>query len=445
MSSYIILYVISYLLGLGPFVAGAGSTLAPGILPATRLTNIYNGCTLSSFHGLIVGSLNYRLGALGFATFEDENGRAGNFGMKDQRQALKWFQSELTAFGGDPTKVTIFGESAGGESMFYHMASPLSKGLFHGAISESGFPAAHDWSYRQELTRSFASKLQCNITATLRECLRSKDVKDPAWTIASIGSISNPLLAADWGPVVDGIDMPETPAKIFYEGRSHAVPFMAGSNSDEANLIVWPLHELGMSESQYKKFVHEIASDYRSHNSAITLNARELEKVFAKYPATVKHKRAMASSLGTDLCFLCATHLTAQSHSSHADMFVYRFNHRSSCQLPELLELPGVYHGSEITYVFGDPEFGACVLTPEETALSLRMQVMWTNFAKHLNPMSPKEAFPKYTNSTRLSMVLQTPADAVEVSYRDDYCDLWQDVVYGKLFHAGSRTYDVMV
>jgi carboxylesterase type B len=73
------------------------------------------------------------------------------------------------------------------------------------------------------------------------------------------------------------------------------------------------------------------------------------------------------------------------------------------------------------------------------------MQVMWTNFAKHLNPMSPKEAFPKYTNSTRLSMVLQTPADAVEVSYRDDYCDLWQDVVYGKLFHAGSRTYDVMV
>jgi len=268
----------------GAFITGAGSSLAP-MVPATALTNIYNGCTLSTFHNVMVASLNYRLGPLGFATFEDENGRAGNFGMKDQRQALVWLQNELPAFGGEPAKVTIFGESAGGESMFYHMASPLSKGLFRGAISESGFPAAHDWSYRQELTRSFASKLQCNDKASLRECLRTKDVNS-AWQKASIGNTSNALLAADWGPVVDGVDMPETPAKIFYDGRSHSVPFMAGSNTNEANLMVWPLYELGMNKSQFKGFVQKIADDYRRHNSMITLNAAEIEKVDAKYPAS---------------------------------------------------------------------------------------------------------------------------------------------------------------
>jgi len=113
--------------------------------------------------------------------------------------------------------------------------------------------------------------------------------------------------------------------------------------------------------------------------------------------------------------------------------------------MPDLPILPGVYHGSEITYVFGDPEFGACVLGVEEDALSLRMQVMWTNFAKNLDPMSPKEAFPKYTNSTRLSMVLQTPTDTIESNYRDDYCNLWRDVVYSKLFNSGHRTYVVVV
>jgi len=341
--------------------------------------------------------------------------------------------------------VTIFGESAGGESMFYHIVSPLSKGLFRGAISESGFPAAHDWSYRQTLTRNFASKLQCNDTASLRDCLRTKDI-NVAWQTASVGKASNPLLADDWGPVVDGVDMPDTPAKLFYDGKSHSVPFMAGSNTNEANLIVWPLYELGMNESQFRGFAETIADDYRSHNSAITLDPAEMAKVYEKYtPSAGKGNRPLASDLGTDLCFLCATHLAAQSHASHSDMFVYRFNHRSTCQLPDVPLVPGIYHGSEITYVFGDPEFAACVYTPEEVALSLRMQAMWTNFAKNMDPRSIKEAFPKYTNTTRLNMVLQTPTDAIESEYRDNYCNLWRDVVYSKLFNSVSRTFDVLV
>lgn len=425
----------------GSFIAGAGSSMAPAIQPG--VLNSYNGCTLSTLHDVIVSTLNYRLGPFGFTAFEEKGGHHGNFGMKDQRQALAWLQSELKAFGGDARRVTIFGESAGAESVFYHVASPVSKGLFRGAIAESGFPNAGAWSYRHQVTSEFASKLQCNDTASLRDCLRTKDAKD---LIKNAWETDDPFKAPGWGPVVDGVDMPEHVVTMFHDRRQNPVAFMAGTNTDEGNLFVWPLFLSGMTEQQYTTFLTEVVTLYENNDPEAKVNATELAEIFAKYPVSdAKERRHLAASVFTDSSFVCGTHLAAKSHSEIADMFVYRFNHRSSCESIISPEVPGVYHGSELLYVWGTPESSACVLGPEEIALSLRIQKMWTNFAKNLTPLSTSEGFPKYTNGSRLNIVLQTPSDAIESDYRADYCQLWDDVLYSKLWYSGHNTYDVVV
>jgi len=429
----------------GAFVFGASSSALPGLFPL----NLYDGCTLSSTHNVLVAAMNYRLGPLGFSTFEDKEGRSGNFGIKDQRLALVWLQNELNAFGGDPAKVTLFGESAGGMSVFHHIASPLSKGLFRAAISESGFPTADQWSYRQTVTAGFAAKLQCEDTDSLRECLRGKNATD---IISNAGELSNPFTAPMWNPVIDGEDMPEHPVKRFHDGRTNRVPFMAGTNTDEGNLFVWPMYGKGMNESQYEEFLQDLFGD---HDPVLKLSPSEMAEVISTYQSasTQSDRRPSAAAVATDSTFLCGTQAAAQAYGSTQDMFLYRFNHRSSCRVVFKLfgiNLPGVYHSSEMLYVWGDPLAENCVLGPEEHSLSLRMQRMWTDFAKNLTPNSTTESFPKYTNSSRLGLVLQTGKDAIETDYRGEYCKLWQNLEFNKLLKSAHRhrhtdTYDVMV
>mmetsp|Transcript_114327 Transcript_114327/g.220071 ORF Transcript_114327/g.220071 Transcript_114327/m.220071 type:complete len:545 (-) Transcript_114327:85-1719(-) len=396
----------------GGFNAGdAGDTVSP---------NTYNGCGLSARHNVIVAGMNYRIGVLGFTALPNPSGGvAANWGLEDQREALRWLQREASRFGGDSKKITIFGESAGAQSVWYHLASRRSAGLFHAAISESGFPSGTSSKYRLNQTFAFAELVGCrrNDSAGLRACFTSKSAEELVRAAASIGGDPEEL----WGPTIDGTDLVDYPDVLFRQNRTLAVPILTGINTNEGTSFLYPAYPEGMNASQYRHFLTDaLVGGDRG------LTAQEIAKVLLKYPAnSSQDMRPVASALFTDL-FLCRD-LNALDHlSTQVRTFVYRFDHRPTCPRPSFA--PGAYHGMEMPYVFGTPKTYDCSFTDEEEALSERMQLMWTNFAKHLNPSIPGEPFPEYLNPSRRGLVLRAPTDSTDNGYRASFCKVWDEI-----------------
>jgi len=428
--------VLVFLFG-GGFIAGGTQASILGPVPVAL--NLYDGCGFAAKQKVVVATLNYRLGPLGFTAFEENGAMSGNFAMKDQRQAMRWLQQELSAFGGDPKKVTIFGESAGGMSVFYHVASPVSKGLFRAAISESGFPTAWSWEHGRKTTNSFGALFNCSDPATLKACLKKLPV---GVLIGNETTVANPLAfptaRPPWQPVVDGVDMPEYPMSMFKKQQTNSVPILAGSNTNEANLFVWPFYEKGMNETQFQEYFSRGLMSYPPQ----ALSENEIAEVKASYAGPnfdATDKRALASEMATHVSFQCGSHASGQAYSKTNDFWLYRFNHRSACQFWLKGLLPGVYHTAELQYVWGVQAKLACVLTPQENALGKRMQTMWANFAKCLDPSCGAGSFPKYDNTTRKSLVFETPADVVEEDYQGEKCAMWDRLVYERYRSNSGR------
>ncbi|XP_021945103.2 esterase E4 isoform X1 [Folsomia candida] len=180
----------------------------------------------------------YRLGALGFLSTGD-NTVSGNMGLKDQNLALKWVKENIKSFGGDPTQVTLFGNSAGGSSVHFHMLSPYSKGLFHKGISESG-TAIQIWTLSKrpkEQAKRLATQLNCptHSVSDMIDCLRKLDasslVKVHLATMSPIRDNTDLFV-----PTIDKDFIPDDPMKLLKLGRFHAVPWLTGVNLGEGLL-----------------------------------------------------------------------------------------------------------------------------------------------------------------------------------------------------------------
>eukprot|EP00931_Biecheleriopsis_adriatica_P011850 TRINITY_DN112939_c0_g1_i1.p1 TRINITY_DN112939_c0_g1~~TRINITY_DN112939_c0_g1_i1.p1 ORF type:complete len:578 (+),score=79.15 TRINITY_DN112939_c0_g1_i1:73-1734(+) len=414
----------------GGFMSGSSSSFL-GALPTWM--NLYDGCGFVARQSVIIAVMQYRLGPLGFTAFEDSGAVSGNFGMKDQRQALRWLQQELPAFGGDPAKITLFGESAGGISVFYHVASPASKGLFRAAISESGFPLAWSWKNGRNNTLRFAAHLNCTDSSNLKACLR----KLPQEVIVNnMFNKSHPFAlqtgSPPWQPCVDGIDMPRYPFAMFKDQETSNIPILAGHNTDELNLFVYAVYHGGMNESVFNDYLmNGVAPLYKPPSSSFS--DADIADVLAAYKgpnSEASDKRALAAEITGDVSFQGGTYATGQVYRS--DFWLYRFNHRSACQFWLKGLVPGVYHASELFYVWQAQAKVACKFSAEELDLSNRMQTMWANFAKCLDPMCGQDGFPKYSNSSRKALVFQTPKDEIEEDYRSEKRALWNRLVYDK-------------
>jgi para-nitrobenzyl esterase len=240
-----------------------------------------------------------------------------------------------------------------------------------------------------------------------------------------------------WEPVVDGVDMPEYPMTLYKTGRTNNVPIMAGSNTDESNWFFYTYFYQkgysGMNRTQFTDWFPHIFSTFALQ----PVSAQEIEEVKTLYQVDRIYEGednkslniALASQILTDLNFQCKTYITGQEYKS--DFWLYRFNHRSAClSLTPVHGIPGVFHQSEVQYVWDAQFKKMCILTPEENHLSHRMQGMWANFSKCLDPTCGGTSFPKYTNSSRKALVFDTPADVVEDDYRGAQCDLWNRVIY---------------
>lgn len=380
-----------------------------------RLT--YDGRFLAEKFGVIVVTINYRLAQLGFLAHpalsaeNTEHGVSGNYGLLDQIFALRWVQKNIQNFGGDPTNVTIFGESGGGKSVCALLASPLARGLFHRAIIQSGgcptnLRKLRDSSGRESAEAQgerFARAIGCADAPDVLACLRSKTVQEILNTLPGEASILS--TAEKWDFTVDGYALPDSPGRALESGNFNTVPLIAGTTGNEASIFTGKFNIT--TPAQYEAFVRAFFKE----------NADE---VLALYPVSAyPSPKAALDALISDISFVCPTRRFTRAVAKHQPKtFLYHFTYvtRVGAQLGL-----GAFHGSEIPFVFGN----LANPTPQERALSDAMMTYWTNFAKSGDPNDGTlPTWPAYTLGEDEHVQLDTPIAAGR-ELRKPYCDFW--------------------
>jgi len=337
----------------------------------------YPGDELARKGQVVVVTLNYRLGALGFLVHprlaaESPKHSAGNYGLLDQIEALRWVQKNIAAFGGDPDRVTLFGQSAGGFSVCYLLASPLTHGLFQRAIMESGTcgmdgPTPAAIKARQGIALS--SALNCETQADVLDCLRHRSAADIVAALPSTASYGGEVY---YGPSQDRYVLPASGRDLLASGQGDHVPVMIGSTRDDASRFVPHIE----TRQAWIDYVH--------------LHwPKQAERLLALYPVERDETaHDMVVRAFTDLHYGCpalqtANLLAAQGHPTYRYLFMYVPPFGAQQQI-------GAYHGAELPYVFGDlrtahgHHYG-----PEDQRLSDRLVATWAQFAATGQPTGP--------------------------------------------------------
>lgn len=338
------------------------------------LTGSYSG-TQESFvrEGIIYVSIEYRLGALGFMCHpelskESEHGISGNYGILDQITALQWIHDNIASFGGDPDKVTIAGESAGGISVSILCASPLCKGLFRGAICESG---SSFWPVAE--TRGGNTAI-CTVAGAsvagegFVKRLGKKNIKQMRKLEAS--TIVDSTSMEDFWPVVDGYAIIDDQYRLYESGNYNDVNVIMGYNSDEGSLFSWP-----MPVEAYRARVRSIYGDYA-------------DRVMELYPASDPESvRYALGDIFRDGSFAWGTYAWAnlQSRTGKGKVYVYYFDQDSE---NTVLRSPrgGASHVGEMPFIYGYDFGGRSRMKPVEHHMERIMSSYWINFTKTGNP-----------------------------------------------------------
>ncbi len=336
---------------------------------------VYDGEELAK-RDVIVVSINYRLGPLGFLALPElsaESGASGNYGFLDQVAALQWVQHNIEAFGGDPGRVTIFGESAGGTSVVALVASPITKGLFHGAIAQS--PWVTDTNVANlDSPRTFVGSAE-DMGSQWIETIAPGG--EEARTLEALRAIPASELVAEGGAplpmyiTVDGTFMPDDVEAVFQSGAQRNVPLMIGTNADEGTLFM--LGGYGNRE--------------QFQTAADATYGERADALLALYLQEGTSVRDAANQFLTDIWFLRATRaILSGMNSVSAPAFQYHFTRvRGANPL-------GAHHGAEIGYAFNTPGLLGSGEAEEDApemvdqALTTAMMGYWTQFAKSGDP-----------------------------------------------------------
>ncbi|XP_005052808.1 PREDICTED: fatty acyl-CoA hydrolase precursor, medium chain-like isoform X2 [Ficedula albicollis] len=357
----------------------------------------YDGSALAAFDNVVVVAIQYRLSIAGYFSTGDEHAR-GNWGYLDQVAALQWIQENIIHFGGDPGSVTIFGESAGGISVSALVLSPLAKGLFHKAISESGTVALGLFTDNpKEDAKKIAAVSGCekSSSAAMVECLRGKteeELLQDSTTLQLCSNASPGECKQNFffvSACVDGAFFPKSPRELLSEKSITAVPYIIGVNNCEFG---WGLPMI----MKYPPFVDgldkDVARQILEANLALIIQGPVSEiadRVYKEYiedaesPAQVRD--GLLDAMG-DLYFVISSVEVARYHRDAGNpVYFYEFQHRASSLDGLVPEFVKADHGAEIAFVFGKP-FLAGGATKEEDKLSRTIMRYWTNFAKNGNP-----------------------------------------------------------
>lgn len=340
---------------------------------------LYDGADLARDADVVVVSINYRLGVLGGLAIpelqaEDARGAAGNMGLLDQIQALRWLSSNLRAFGGDPGNVTVFGESAGAISTCALMGAPEADGLFHKAIMQSGncvtMSALDAGALGAEdgalvVGERFMERLGCDDAVDRLACLRGLPVDDFV-DVLGVGELLGGLLSADLtGPVVDGVVLPELPYQRIARGDAPSRPLIVGSNGNEGRLFT--AAQVILTRAAFRATIEELVGEEAAAQIVALYS-------FIDFPLA---KDAFDAFLG-ELLFNCNSYHTASAAGAYSYYLMVG---------PGAFNTPyGPLHTADIFYVFGNFTSSGVVPSLFDLELSERLQVAWGSFARTGEP-----------------------------------------------------------
>jgi para-nitrobenzyl esterase len=348
---------------------------------------MFDGGRLSA-RGVVLVTLNYRLGVLGFFAHPQLGAgvdtASGNFGLLDQIAALQWVHENIGHFGGDPAAVTIFGQSAGGGSVVALLTSPLARGMFRGAIVESGATLGPQPATTLVAARASGEKFAGQATLAQLRALSANELLQRWGTVIA-------------GPIVDGKVLTEDPAAAFAAGREQKVPLIIGNNAREGFGRI--------TQDQLEQIIRRFYGP-------------EAGAVLPEYLASSGPQNAVLGSPAnqwlTDTTFRCGAVITASRHSATgAPVYSYQFEQSLPGHPAE-----GAQHSFELPYVFGNLLSGGALggaYTASDRALSDVMVGYWTNFAKAGDPNGPGlPAWPAFDSAARAYMRFATayPAQA---------------------------------
>ena len=358
----------------------------------------YGAAPLAIGGDVVVVTVNYRLGALGFLSspaLDGEGHPSGNYGLEDQAAALRWVRRNAARFGGDPDNVTLFGQSGGARSVCAHLASPRSRGLFHKAIMQSGpcATALVDKPVADERGAQATAELGCvpsdddtaSAGGAVTACLRSRPVASILDTLAEQGgALMGEYRDQPWMPVVGTPLLPRQPGEALADGAAAGMPLLVGTNRDEMSAFVGRSYDAAgrpLTEPAYRALVEDGFG-------------RDAAAILARYPAADHPSPAVAlttllTDWGGNVAGACSTLRTAELTARHSRVFAYELAEDSGLA-PRGFPF-GAFHGWELAFLWdlSAADFGYPPLTAEQQALSRQMVAYWTSFARTGDPNGP--------------------------------------------------------
>ncbi|XP_010291995.1 PREDICTED: liver carboxylesterase 1 [Phaethon lepturus] len=360
----------------------------------------YDGSALAAFDNVVVVTVQYRLGIVGYFSTGDKHAQ-GNWGYLDQVAALQWIQKNIIHFGGDPGSVTIAGESAGGISVSALVLSPLAKGLFHKAISESGTAVRVLFTDQpEEEAQRIATASGCEkySSAAIVECLREKTEEEIIQITLKMDLTTLQLCYAlpekceqpsFISASADGVFFPKSPRQLLSEKIINSVPYIIGVNNCEFGWVLpmamkFPAYTDGLDE--------DVARQILQSSLALSLKgvrSEVVDRIYYEYIGNAENRAQVRDGLLDaigDLVFVLSAIEVARYHRDAGNpVYFYEFQHRPSSAAGVVPEFVKADHADEVAFVFGKP-FLAGYATEEENKLSRTVMRYWTNFARNGNP-----------------------------------------------------------
>ncbi|GFO40069.1 carboxylic ester hydrolase [Plakobranchus ocellatus] len=419
-----------------------------GFYSGSSTLDIYMAQILAAEKDVIVVSMQYRIGSLGFFSL-DSSDAPGNAGLWDQRMALEWVSRNIHHFGGSAHNVTLMGESAGAVSVGLFLVCDLCRGYFQRAILQSGAPQV-EWGVLAkeviwERSEALANELGCPVnddpSAAVR-CLQTKDAADfpEKDNYRVMGFVQFPFV-----PIVDGVFIRQDPKEMLKRGMFKKVPILLGSNSNEATFFLIyfgtpfemdtdspvnpPLYDKAIRDTTFKYYPHFPYALNEFGKEAILFHYRNWRK-----PNDGIELRKSVDKAASDYYFVCKVNELAKSYArQNVPVYYYWFDQRWSANpWPKWM---GVLHADEIWFTFGHPLNRSYSFTEGEKMLSRKMMTYWTNFAKTGDPnTAPGEAplmeWPRFGEDQRylnLSVAALNSGETWGSYPRAQECAFWEE------------------